>query len=67
MAVYGNVKVKVFIHYANTSTETSDVGTIARDIKDYVASLESTNNEIISITQSILRGDRVMTTVVAGT
>ena len=67
MAVYGNVKVKVFIHYANESTEASDAGTIARDIKDYVASLDSTNNEIISITQSVLRGDRVMTTVVAGT
>mgnify|MGYP003111853827 FL=1 len=67
MAAYGNVKVKVFIHYANTSTEASDAGTIARDIKDYVASLDSTNNEIISITQSVLRGDRVMTTVVAGT
>ena len=61
------LKVKVFIHYANISTEASDVGTIARDIKDYVASLDSTNNEIISITQSVLRGDRVMTTVVAGT
>ena len=67
MAAYGNVKVKVFIHYANTSTEASDVGTIARDIKDYIASLDSTNNEIISITQTTLRGDRIMTTVVGGT
>ena len=67
MAVYGNVKVKVFIHYANESTEASAVGTIARDIKDYIASLDSTNNEIISITQTTLRGDRIMTTVVCGT
>jgi len=67
MAVYGNVKVKVFIHYANESTEASDVGTIARDIKDYIASLDSTNNEILSITQTCLRGDRIMTTVVGGT
>ena len=67
MAVYGNVKVKVFIHYANESTETSAVGTIARDIKDYIDTLDSTNNEIISITQTTLRGDRIMTTVVGGT
>ena len=67
MEVYGNVKVKVFIHYANESTEASDVGTIARDIKDYIASLDSTNNEILSITQTCLRGDRIMTTVVGGT
>jgi hypothetical protein len=67
MAAYGNVKVKVFIHYANESTEASDVGTIARDIKDYIASLDSTNNEILSITQTCLRGDRIMTTVVGGT
>jgi len=67
MAVYGNVKVKVFIHYANESTEASDTGTIARDIKDYIAGLDSTNNEILSITQTCLRGDRIMTTVVGGT
>ena len=67
MAAYGNVKVKVFIPYANESTEASDVGTIARDIKDYIASLDSTNNEILSITQTCLRGDRIMTTVVGGT
>ena len=67
MAVYGNVKVKVFINYANESTEASDVGTIARDIKDYIDGLDSTNNEILSITQTTLRGDRIMTTVVGGT
>ena len=67
MAAYGNVKVKVFIHYANESTEASDAGTIARDIKDYIAGLDSTNNEILSITQTTLRGDRIMTTVVGGT
>ena len=67
MAAYGNIKVKVFIHYANASTEASDAGTIARDIKDYIATLDSTNNEIRSITQTTLRGDRIMTTVVGGT
>ena len=67
MAAYGNIKVKVFIHYANTSTEASDAGTIARDIKDYIATLDSANNEILSITQTTLRGDRIMTTVVGGT
>ena len=66
MAAYGNVKVKVFIHYANTSTEASDVGTIARDIKDYIASLDSTNNKVISISHTQLRGDRILTLVTAG-
>ena len=36
MAVYGNVKVKVFIHDAVPNIETAAVGTMARDIKDYI-------------------------------
>ena len=39
MAVYDNVKVKVFIHFANTNTEASAVGTLARDIKEYSGTL----------------------------
>ena len=67
MAVYGNVKVKVFIHEANPGEEDGAVGTMARDINDYVVSLDSTNNEVLSITHTALRGDRVLTMVVGGT
>tara|TARA_R110001632_G_scaffold183370_1_gene303482 strand:- start:412 stop:615 length:204 start_codon:yes stop_codon:yes gene_type:complete len=66
MAVYNNVKVKVFIHFANTNTEASAVGTLARDIKDYVETLDSTNNKILSITHTQLNGDRILTMVVGG-
>ena len=37
MAAYGNVKTKSFIHHANTGTEASSVGNLARDIKHYIA------------------------------
>mgnify|MGYP003116772574 FL=1 len=67
MAVYGNLKVKVFIHPGNPGDETGAVGTMARDIKDYVATLDSTNNEVLSITHTQLNGDRIMTLVVGGT
>ena len=66
MAVYANVKCKVFIHPANPGIETGDVGTMARDIKDYIVSLDSTNNKVLSITHTQLRGDRIMTLVVGG-
>ena len=66
MAVYANVKCKVFIHPANPGIETGDVGTMARDIKDYIDTLDSTNNKALSITHTQLRGDRVMTLVVGG-
>ena len=39
---------------------------MARDIKDYVASLDSTDNAVISITHATLAGDRIMTLVVGG-
>tara|TARA_R100001594_G_scaffold148908_2_gene205272 strand:- start:409 stop:612 length:204 start_codon:yes stop_codon:yes gene_type:complete len=66
MADYANVKVKVFIHPGNPGIETGDVGTMARDIKDFIESLDSTNNKVLSITHASLAGDRVMTLVVGG-
>jgi hypothetical protein len=66
MAVYGNVKVKVFIHDANTGIETGDVGTMARDIKDYIATLDSTSNKVLSISHTQLLGDRVLTMICGG-
>ena len=64
MAVYDNVKVKVFIHSGNPSIETVDTGTMARDVKDYIATLDSTINKVLSITHTQLAGDRILTTVV---
>ena len=66
MAVYGNVKVKVFIHDAVPNIETAAVGSMARDIKDYVDTLDSTNNKVLSITHTQLAGDRILTMVVGG-
>ena len=67
MAAYGTVKVKVFIHNANPGDETDDTGTMARDVQDYIETLDSTNNEILSITHTALRGDRVLTMICGGT
>ena len=66
MAVYSNVKVKTFIHPANPAEEDGSVGTMARDIKDYIVTLDSTNNKVLSITHTQLRGDRILTMVVGG-
>jgi len=66
MAVYGNVKVKVFVHAGNPGIETGDAGTMARDVKDYIDTLDSTNNKILSITHTQLAGDRILTMVVGG-
>ena len=66
MAVYANVKVKVFIHSGNPGIETGDAGTMARDIKDYVDTLDSTNNKVLSISHTQLAGDRILTMVVGG-
>ena len=66
MAVYDNVKVKVFIHPGNPGIETGDVGSMARDIKDYVETLDSTNNKVLSISHTQLAGDRILTMVVGG-
>jgi|TARA_A100001515_G_scaffold103452_1_gene84129 hypothetical protein len=66
MAVYDNVKVKVFIHPGNPGIETGDEGTMARDIKDYIETLDSTNNKVLSISHTQLNGDRILTMVVGG-
>ena len=67
MAAYGTVKVKVMIHDAKPNIETAAVGTMARDIKDHIDTLDSTNNEVLSITHTALRGDRVLTVITGGT
>ena len=66
MAVYGNVKVKVFVHAGNPGIETGDAGTMARDVKDYIDTLDSTSNNVLSITHTQLAGDRILTMVVGG-
>ena len=66
MAVYGNVKVKVFIHDAVPNIETAAVGSMARDIKDHIDTLDSTSNKVLSITHTQLRGVRILTVVIGG-
>ncbi len=67
MAVYDNVKCKVFIHNANDGLEEDgSTGTMARDMKDYIDTLDSTNNKVLSITHTQLRGDRILTVVIGG-
>lgn len=67
MTAYGTVKVKVFIHDAEPGDESSPVGTMSRDVQDYIETLDSTNNEILSITHTRLNGDRVLTMICGGT
>jgi hypothetical protein len=66
MSVYANVIVKVFIHDAVPNIETAAVGSMARDIKDHIDSLDSSDNKVLSITHTQLRGDRILTVVVGG-
>jgi len=68
MAVYNssNVKTKVFIHNANVGTQGSSSGNMAKDIYDYIVTLDSTNNAVLSITHCRLNGDRILTLVVGG-
>ena len=68
MANYGdtNTKVKVFIHDAKVGDQSGDEGTIARDVQDYIAGIDSTNNAVISVSHCQLRGDRILTMVVSG-
>ena len=66
MSVYANVKVQVFIHPGNPGIETGDAGTMARDVKDYIDTLDSTNNKVLSITHTQLNGDRILTMGVGG-
>jgi len=61
-----NTDVKVFIHNPKPGTKTQSSGEIAKDVYDYIVSLDSTNNKVISISHSTLRGDRVMTMIVSG-
>ena len=39
---------------------------MARDLKDHIDTLDSTNNKVLSITHTTLRGDRVLTVVIGG-
>ena len=68
MAAYGdsNTKVKVFIHDSVPGEQDGDTGTIARDVQDYIAALDSTNNAVISVSHCQLNGDRILTMVVGG-
>ena len=66
MADYANVKTKVFIHPGNVGAEDGSVGTMARDIKEYVTSFDSSSNKVISISHTQLNGDRILTMVVGG-
>jgi len=66
MAVYDNVKCKVFIHDAVPNIETAATGTLPRDVKDYIDTLDSSDSKVLSITHTALRGDRIMTLVVGG-
>ena len=66
MAAYGNVKVKVFVHDGQPGDETGAVGTLARDVQDYIETLDSSNNKILSVTHTKLNGDRVLTMVCGG-
>tara|TARA_R100001594_G_scaffold103893_1_gene138557 strand:+ start:949 stop:1176 length:228 start_codon:yes stop_codon:yes gene_type:complete len=67
MAVYGdtNTKVKTFIHDASEGAQDGSTGTIARDVQDYIAALDDANNIVVSVSHCALRGDRVLTMVVA--
>ena len=40
---------------------------MARDIKDHIDTLDSTNNKVLSITHTALMGDRVLTVITGGT
>ena len=61
-----NTDVKVFIHDPKPGTKTQSAGEIAKDVYDYVAGLDSTNNKVISISHCGLKGDKIMTMVVSG-
>ena len=67
MAGYATVKSKVMIHDANPGVETGDVGTLARDIKDYIESTDSTSAEVLGITHCNLGGGRILTVICGGT
>ena len=68
MAVYNssNTDVKVFVHPIVPGSKTNSAGDVSKDVYDYIATLDSTNNKVISISHCPMRGERVMTMVVAG-
>ena len=61
-----NTNVKVFVNDPRGGDKSSASGHIAKDIYDYIITLDSTNNKIISISHSPMNGERVMTMVVSG-
>ena len=68
MAAYGdtNTKVKTFIHDASAAAEDASVGVLSRDVQDYIAALDSTNNAVISVSHCNLGGEGILTMVVSG-
>ena len=61
-----NTDVKVFIHDPKPGSKSNSACHIAKDVYDYITGLDSTNNKIISVSHSPLRGERVMTMIVSG-
>ena len=61
-----NTKVKTFIHDASEGAQDGSTGTIARDVQDYIAALDDANNIVVSVSHCALKGDRILTMVVAG-
>ena len=57
------VKAKTFIHDAVEAEDTVS-GTIAADIKAYLADRTIAGDKMVSITHTQLAGDRIMTLVV---
>ena len=61
-----NTDVKVFVHAAKPGSKSNSAGDLSKDVYDYIVSLDSTNNAIISISHCPMHGERVMTMVVSG-
>ena len=61
-----NTNVKVFVHSVKPGDKSNSAGDMSKDVYDYIISLDSTNNAIISISHAPMRGERVMTMVVSG-
>jgi hypothetical protein len=47
-------------------SKSNSAGDLSKDVYDYIVSLDSTNNAIISISHCPMHGERVMTMVVSG-
>ena len=61
-----NSNVKVFVHSVKPGDKSNSAGDMSKDVYDYIVSLDSTNNAIISISHAPMKGERVMTMVVSG-